>query len=309
MKAAAKFLGITRKIWDNDGTAPIEEYDWEELTEKQQNAARLLGYTQEKWDEDSDAESDSSSSESENITNPTKLEINYDDYDFKELPPDVMEAAKSLGYTKKIWDRGGKAPIEEYDWDELTAEQQSAARALGYTKQKWDEDSDSGSSSSEELESCKVPEAAPKKPRRRMPEMAPTIMSLDVSDFSATSDTAGVTILESEASSDTIGDSLITESEISVLRRRQQKAGVTRLKPGEHFGCSLTNFSECRFDDLPFDVQRAAMIVGFTRSTWDRNLFIPRKTQTWDRLTPAEMDAALILGCTEVNWDKLLDSW
>ena len=34
----------------------------------------------------------------------------YDDYDWKELPEDVKEAAKKLGYTKKLWD-GDKGKV------------------------------------------------------------------------------------------------------------------------------------------------------------------------------------------------------
>ena len=35
----------------------------------------------------------------------------YDDYDWKELPEDVKEAAKKLGYTKKLWD-GDKGKVK-----------------------------------------------------------------------------------------------------------------------------------------------------------------------------------------------------
>lgn len=43
----------------------------------------------------------------------SKLEGKYDDYDWKELPPEVQEAAKTLGYTKKIWDNEGKVRIQQ----------------------------------------------------------------------------------------------------------------------------------------------------------------------------------------------------
>ena len=63
----------------------------------------------------------------------------YDDYDWKELPPDVQKACEVLGYNKKLWDKDGKSEYEEYDWDELPKEQQEAAKILGYDKKKWDE--------------------------------------------------------------------------------------------------------------------------------------------------------------------------
>ncbi|KAL7547767.1 hypothetical protein ACHAWF_011043 [Thalassiosira exigua] len=30
--------------------------------------------------------------------------VKYEDYDWKELPEDAMEAAKKLGYSEKMWD-------------------------------------------------------------------------------------------------------------------------------------------------------------------------------------------------------------
>lgn len=61
----------------------------------------------------------------------------YDDWNWKELPPDVQAAAKVLGYTKQIWDDDGDCECEEIDWDELTPEQREAAVVLGYDKRKW----------------------------------------------------------------------------------------------------------------------------------------------------------------------------
>ena len=67
-------------------------------------------------------------------------DTDLDDHDWKELSAEQKKAAETLGYTKKIWDRGGKAPTEDLDWDELTKEQQEAAKILGYNKEKWDAD-------------------------------------------------------------------------------------------------------------------------------------------------------------------------
>ena len=79
-------------------------------------------------------------------------EVDYDDCDFKELPPEVMKAAKFLGYTRSIWDHNGKIPIENKDWEDLTEAEQTAARTLGYNREKWDYGSDSSWSSSDNLE-------------------------------------------------------------------------------------------------------------------------------------------------------------
>lgn len=61
----------------------------------------------------------------------------WDDYDWKELPDNIKAAAKTLGFTKSIWDKDGKAPSEENEWEELTKEQQAAATTMGYTETTW----------------------------------------------------------------------------------------------------------------------------------------------------------------------------
>ena len=49
--AAAKILGYTKKLWDKEKEpAEIKDLDWDELTTEQQNAATVLGYTQETYD-------------------------------------------------------------------------------------------------------------------------------------------------------------------------------------------------------------------------------------------------------------------
>eukprot|EP00558_Chaetoceros_sp_UNC1202_P003408 CAMPEP_0197246526 /NCGR_PEP_ID=MMETSP1429-20130617/15270_1 /TAXON_ID=49237 /ORGANISM="Chaetoceros sp., Strain UNC1202" /LENGTH=70 /DNA_ID=CAMNT_0042707201 /DNA_START=78 /DNA_END=290 /DNA_ORIENTATION=+ len=63
----------------------------------------------------------------------------YDDYDWDELPADAKKAAKTLGYTKDLWDNDGTPEdIDDADWKELNKKQQDAATVLGYTKAAWD---------------------------------------------------------------------------------------------------------------------------------------------------------------------------
>jgi hypothetical protein len=72
--------------------------------------------------------------------------VDYEAYDFDDLPKVAKKAANFLGFTRSIWDKDGKIPVESKDWDDLTAKQKKAATILGYTQAKWD-DSDSDSSS------------------------------------------------------------------------------------------------------------------------------------------------------------------
>lgn len=52
----------------------------------------------------------------------------------QELPKEVQEAAKVLGYDKKMWDNDKEAETEDLDWCELTPAQQKAAEVLGYNQ-------------------------------------------------------------------------------------------------------------------------------------------------------------------------------
>ena len=60
-KIAARVLGYTQSIWDNDGSPPTEDKDWHELTPREQAAANTLGYTEKKWNGEDDSVSDVSS--------------------------------------------------------------------------------------------------------------------------------------------------------------------------------------------------------------------------------------------------------
>ena len=44
VRKAAKTLKFNQSLWDNDKKSPLESKKWTELTPKQQEAAKLLGY-------------------------------------------------------------------------------------------------------------------------------------------------------------------------------------------------------------------------------------------------------------------------
>ena len=50
VKAAFELLGYNKKIWDGDLTPSTDDYDWDELSKEQQNAAKMLGYNKNTWD-------------------------------------------------------------------------------------------------------------------------------------------------------------------------------------------------------------------------------------------------------------------
>ena len=71
----------------------------------------------------------------------------YDDYDWDELPKEAMDAAKTLGYTKKMWDADKEPKICDKYWGELKDNEKAAAAVLGYDEKAWDAEDDSSSSS------------------------------------------------------------------------------------------------------------------------------------------------------------------
>eukprot|EP00539_Tryblionella_compressa_P002138 CAMPEP_0178740286 /NCGR_PEP_ID=MMETSP0744-20121128/4504_1 /TAXON_ID=913974 /ORGANISM="Nitzschia punctata, Strain CCMP561" /LENGTH=68 /DNA_ID=CAMNT_0020393039 /DNA_START=44 /DNA_END=250 /DNA_ORIENTATION=- len=62
----------------------------------------------------------------------------YDDYDWDELPKEIQDAAKVLGFTKKLWDNDEEPDECDEYWKDLTPEQQAAAKKLGYDQKMWD---------------------------------------------------------------------------------------------------------------------------------------------------------------------------
>lgn len=61
-----------------------EDYDWEELPADIQEAAELLGFNEELWDNDDETDE-------------------CDEW-WKDLTPAQQEAATKLGYTQETWD-------------------------------------------------------------------------------------------------------------------------------------------------------------------------------------------------------------
>lgn len=65
---------------------------------------------------------------------PFKLFVNGSCYS----PKDVQDAAKLLGYNKKLWDSDEEPDECDVYWKKLSPEQQEAATKLGYSQKAWD---------------------------------------------------------------------------------------------------------------------------------------------------------------------------
>lgn len=57
------------------------------------------------------------------------------------LSQQQKEAAQTLGYNEKKWNKGRKVPADDKDWSALSSAEQAAAATLGYTQESWDDSS------------------------------------------------------------------------------------------------------------------------------------------------------------------------
>ena len=55
-----------------------------------------------------------------------------------DLTTQQQDAARTLGYDKRKWDKDASVPSDEKAWHELASAEQQAASILGYTEQSWD---------------------------------------------------------------------------------------------------------------------------------------------------------------------------
>jgi len=64
-------------------------------------------------------------------------DVNYDMYEWVELPPQAKRAATFLGYTKRMWDNNRDPPIVGSVWTNMSEDQIAAAKKLGYNGRNW----------------------------------------------------------------------------------------------------------------------------------------------------------------------------
>jgi len=68
------------------------------------------------------------------IENNYEIEGGFEGVEWAYLPPHVKEAAKILGYSRRLWDVGGTVEAEKKLWDHLTNKEKEAATTLGHNK-------------------------------------------------------------------------------------------------------------------------------------------------------------------------------
>jgi len=145
---------------------PTCEMPWDELAQRSQRAALLLGYTRDEWETErlaGDEEGEVVAAGTPPITPPlanargAHAPVNAPpavttdaggggvasgmrgkDKGWAEMLANEQAAAKVLGYDGTSWDEGEVPPTCEMPWDELAQRSQRAALLLGYTRDEWE---------------------------------------------------------------------------------------------------------------------------------------------------------------------------
>ena len=160
-RSAAEALGYTQLIWDSGGTPPGMDVYWDELTAEQKEAAMLLGWDEMVWNgvesvgeigeigefEEHEVAGGSAGvgGEGDAIIEdyPASDEgtaisaVDYYLLNWNQLPPEAVAAARTLGYTQRMWNNGVTPPESDLWWDDLSEEQRQAAAVLGYDEASW----------------------------------------------------------------------------------------------------------------------------------------------------------------------------
>jgi hypothetical protein len=63
-------------------------------------------------------------------------------------------------------------------------------------------------------------------------------------------------------------------------------------------------YDEYDWDELPEDIQKAAILLGFDKEIWDTDDEPSDCDEYWKDLTPAQQEAATKLGYNEEMWNK-----
>ena len=122
---AAKVLGFTQSTWDNLSGKEPQPFSldkvWDELTNEERAGAEALGYIGLVWD----------------TQPPRAARVSW-----SELSVTEQTAVKVLGYTELSWDNLSGIEVQPESgvksWSEMTVQELTALEILGYTDTNWD---------------------------------------------------------------------------------------------------------------------------------------------------------------------------
>eukprot|EP00980_Cylindrotheca_fusiformis_P019009 scaffold6374_cov121-Cylindrotheca_fusiformis.AAC.10 len=272
-KKATKVLGYTASMWDDNKESPVCQKPWGKLSTAERTAAKILGYDETSWNPQTKAASTSlpvSSSSSQQ----------FYDFDWNDLPEDVKEAARGLGYTPKSWDTNVEPKSCEKDWKDLSAVEQTLAKKLGYNQLTWDDNGDSPSCIKyDDLTWRKLPVEVQK---------AATVLGYTAKMWNND---------QEPASCDKDWKELTSEERRAALVLGYDKKQWEGGSPSK-------NYDELTWRKLPVEAQEAAKVLGYTPKMWNNDQEPATCDKDWKELSSEERKAAFVLGYDKKQWES-----
>lgn len=282
VQKAATVLGYSEAMWDGDKEPKTCEKDWKDLTMDEKVAASKLGFDKKSWDDDGKSTNHSvDKTVTKALSDPPVPHVShsYRGLEWSKLPSNIQQAAKTLGYSGRMWETD-KDPLLCYEnWKELTTEQQNAAKELDYDEGKWDRDVvNRGPPNYDDFTWRKLPS--------RVQEAAqalgynPRMWNNDKEPQTRFKKWADLTPEERSAA--------------MVLGFNEEKWAET----------PLPNYDDLNWSKLPPEVKDAAGVLGYTGKMWNNDLEPPTSDLDYDELTEEQRKAALTLGYDKKKWDS-----
>jgi hypothetical protein len=105
-------LGYDKNKWDNSEEVDCQWEHWEDLTDEQRKAAKIIGWEETAWDS------------------------HYRWTEWDELPKLQKKAARVAGYTEDNWQDWVEG-LDEW-WEDLGHKEKQGLAVMGWTKYTWD---------------------------------------------------------------------------------------------------------------------------------------------------------------------------
>jgi len=140
VKQAAETLGYTSEKWNNDGSIPAEEKDWDQLSSSEQLAANVLGFSEQSWNGPAGPQKSAAALLEKETNKSIEFKPGYKYYKIPEwsrLPHEVQHAALILGHNAQSWESGDPSPVDAFYWADMSPKLRAAARKLGFHVDSW----------------------------------------------------------------------------------------------------------------------------------------------------------------------------
>jgi hypothetical protein len=247
---------------------------------------------------------------SEKVVEQNGGNINYDEYDWEDLPLRIQEAAIVLGYNCGMWDADQEPASSNKDWDALSPEEQEAARRMGFNRRKWDNDQSgvteeenrSASTGYDDYDWDELPfmiqQAA------RVLGYTKVIWDTDKEPATSNKDWVELNSEEQEAALKLGYDQRKWDGDDNTTSKPESNVNSTPKGGVETpVTSSASRYDDYDWKELPGGVQKAATVLGYTKAMWDGDKEPKTCDKDWKDLTTDEKAAAKKLGFDKKSWD------